>query len=67
MPTADLKREPETELQRVERWRERALERAGYEEAAASELARRQDVDLHVAISLVEDGCPPETAARILI
>jgi hypothetical protein len=29
-------------------------------------LASRFDVDLHEAISLVERGCPPELAIRIL-
>jgi hypothetical protein len=57
----------EPEHQRVERWRAEALERAGYAPAAAAELAARLDVDLHRAIKLVEDGCPPETALRILL
>ena len=57
----------ETELERVERWRAEALERGGYPPAAAVELAARHDVDLHVAIELLESGCPPETALRILL
>ena len=57
----------ETEQERVERWRAEALERAGYEADAAAELAARPDVDLHRAISLLESGCPAETALRILL
>jgi hypothetical protein len=57
----------ETELERVERWRAEALERAGYSPDASVELAARPDVDLHEAIELLERGCPPETAVRILV
>ena len=57
----------EPEHQRVERWRAEALERAGYAAAAAAELAARPDVDLHQAIGLLENGCPPETALKILL
>jgi len=57
-------REPEHE--RVARWRAEELERAGYAPEAAAELASRSDVDLHLAVDLVEQGCPPETAFRIL-
>jgi len=56
----------ESELERVERWRAEALERAGYRHADAIELASRSDVDLHSAIGLLEQGCPPELAFRIL-
>jgi hypothetical protein len=56
----------ETETQKVERWRAEALEHAGYAAAAALELAARPDVDLHRAIELLENGCPPELAVQIL-
>jgi len=56
----------ESELERVERWRAEALERAGYRPLDAIELASRSDVDLHAAIGLLERGCPPELAAEIL-
>jgi hypothetical protein len=56
----------ETETERVERWRAEALERAGYDREDALELAARLDVDLHVAMDLVEQGCPPPVAIRIL-
>jgi hypothetical protein len=57
----------ESELERVERWRAEALERAGYDEMAALELACRFDVDLHAAVELLERGCPVELAIRILL
>jgi hypothetical protein len=57
----------ETEIERVERWRAEALERAGFDPISAVELAARPDVDQHHALALVESGCPPETALRILI
>jgi hypothetical protein len=56
----------ESELERVERWRAEALERAGYAHHDALELASRTDVDLHEAIGLLERGCPVELAVRIL-
>ncbi|HEY3551798.1 MAG TPA: hypothetical protein VGK69_12175 [Gaiellaceae bacterium] len=56
----------ETELDRVERWRTAELMRVGFPGDDAVALAARFDVDLHEAISLVERGCPPELALRIL-
>jgi len=56
----------ETELERVERWRTSELIRVGFAGDDAVALAARFDVDLHQAIELVEHGCPPELAVRIL-
>lgn len=64
MPAVEI---VETELERVERWRAEALERAGYDSADASAIAARLDVDLHHAIQLLEHGCTPELALRILL
>jgi hypothetical protein len=50
----------------VFRWRLEQLERAGYDECTAIELASRNDVDLHAAVELCSKGCPSETAYRIL-
>ena len=50
MTTADTPVRP-TEQELVEAWRAEALERAGYPEAAAAELAMRHDIDLHRAAS----------------
>ncbi len=57
----------ETEAEKVERWRAEALEKVGYDLASALELAARSDVDLHCAIDLVESGCPPDLALKILL
>ena len=56
----------ETELERVERWRTAELMRVGFAGDDAVALAARLDVDLHQAIELVQRGCPPELAFRIL-
>jgi hypothetical protein len=56
-----------TEQELVERWRAEELKRAGYPEEVAEALAARADVDLHRALDLVGDGCPPELAAAILL
>lgn len=56
-----------TEIERVERWRQEELERAGYPREAAARIARRHDIDLHAAASLLERGCPPEVALQILL
>ena len=57
----------ETEDERVARWRLEQLTRAGYEETAALVLADLVDIDLHLAIDLVRQGCPSDTALRILL
>ena len=56
----------ETETERVERWRTSELMRVGLPGDDAVALAARLDVDLHEAIELVQRGCPPELAIRIL-
>jgi hypothetical protein len=65
MSTIDVS--DKNELEQVERWRATELERAGYSADAATRIARRHDVDLHRAIALVENGCPPELALKILL
>jgi hypothetical protein len=55
------------ELEQVEAWRLAELERAGYSRDVAGEIARRHDIDLHMAVDLVKGGCTPELAARILL
>jgi hypothetical protein len=47
-------------------WREARLRVAGFEWDAASKLARDDQVDLHELLELVDRGCPPHLAARIL-
>jgi hypothetical protein len=66
MSTAETNVQP-TERELVEAWRAEALERAGYPPGLAAELAIRSEVDLHSAAELLERGCSPELAARILL
>jgi len=56
-----------TEQERIERWRAEELERAGYEPRAAGRLAVRHDVDLHLAIDLLQRGCSVDLALKILL
>jgi hypothetical protein len=51
----------------VTAWRACELLKAGYEPLMAVELAEHPEVDLHVALELVERGCQPDLAARILL
>jgi hypothetical protein len=55
------------EVDLVQIWRAEQLELAGYNAAAAAQLAARHDVDLHGAIELLSDGCPAELALKILL
>ena len=57
----------ETESEKVERWRAEELEKVGYDVISAHELAARSDVDLHLAIELVANGCPVPLAVEILL
>ena len=47
-------------------WRNRVLRNAGCAPALASSLAADGDVDLHDVLNLIDRGCPPDLAARIL-
>ena len=42
------------------------LRQAGFQDSLARQLALDGDVDLHDLLKLVDRGCPPELAARIL-
>ena len=47
-------------------WRTGRLVAAGFPRGLALRLARDTRYDLHALIELVERGCPPSLAARIL-
>ncbi|HEY7346588.1 MAG TPA: hypothetical protein VH620_13565 [Gaiella sp.] len=47
-------------------WRRDRLVDAGFPRELATRLARDARYDLHALIELVERGCPPSLAARIL-
>ena len=48
------------------RWRARRLIDAGFPIELAQRLARTDRIDLHQLLELVDRGCPPALAARIL-
>ncbi len=48
------------------KWRRRRLTAAGFEPRLAAQLADEPAVDLHELLVLVDRGCPPALAARIL-
>lgn len=50
----------------VNRWRREQLVLSGFPLPLAVSLAKDQRFDLHRLIELVEHGCPPEVAVRIL-
>jgi hypothetical protein len=50
----------------VEVWRQEKLEEAGFPRLVAYGIATRPDVDYHRALEMFRQGCPPETAAKIL-
>lgn len=56
-----------SELRRVELWRFNELCRAGYDSEGADVLSIRLDINLHDAIGLLENGCAPRTALKILL
>jgi hypothetical protein len=53
-------------VQSVVEWRRSMLEEAGYPQEEAFLLAKRLDIDLHVARDLIIGGCPLKTAIKIL-
>jgi hypothetical protein len=47
-------------------WREARLQLAGFDRDTASRLADEELIDLHALLDLIDRGCPPHLAARIL-
>ncbi len=50
----------------LERWRRALLLRAGFPGPLAEAAAADERMDVHALIELVDRGCPPELAVRIL-
>jgi hypothetical protein len=50
----------------VVRWRRAQLLRTGFQPWLAASVAHEGAIDLHALIELVERGCPPALAVRIL-
>ncbi len=67
MTAAQLELPDDTEEERVIRWRISKLTQAGYRWPASLLIAARSDIDLHQASGLLQRGCPPETALKILL
>ena len=66
MSTANIT-ESVLEVELVERWRLDSLERAGYDAESAAVLAASPEVDLHLAVSLLQRGCTVSLALQILL
>jgi hypothetical protein len=60
-----LKR-PRRTGERYVAWRALCLRNAGFEPSEASRLACNTDFDLHALLELVDDGCRPDLAVRIV-
>lgn len=56
---------PRQESASLADWRRRTLTAAGFDEDLARRLAAGS-VDLHALLELVDRGCPPRLATRIL-
>jgi hypothetical protein len=55
-----------TEDDEVVSWRSEQLRACGFDEALADSIARDFRYDLHDVVRLVERGCRPDLAARIM-
>jgi hypothetical protein len=58
--------QPATQRSALGEWRRRRLIAAGFETPLAVRLADEGVVDLHELLNLLDRGCPPALAARIL-
>ncbi len=67
MAATDVTTREHTEIERIEQWRHQLLTRAGYDREAAVVLAASHDVDLHLAVNLLERGCTIDLALQILL
>ena len=63
-----MRRQPEhsSEQNQIVAWRIDRLRDVGCSARLAETLARDSRYDLHALLELVDRGCPPELAARIL-
>jgi hypothetical protein len=56
----------EAGVEEVTRWRREQLTGSGFPPSLAMTIAAEASYDLHALIELVESGCRPDLAARIL-
>jgi hypothetical protein len=47
-------------------WRTERLSASGFPDGLARRIAGERSYDIHAVLELVDRGCPPELAARIL-
>jgi hypothetical protein len=57
---------PRAERDPIVSWRTSRLRQAGFDDRLARDLAASRAYDLHAVLELVDRGCPPVLAARIL-
>lgn len=55
-----------TQRATIREWRRRRLTAAGFEPHLAAQLADEPAIDLHELLTLLDRGCAPKLAARIL-
>lgn len=67
MSAAELQTRPDVQLDLVEQWRSQSLARVGYDLESATVLAASHEVDLHLAMRLLEQGCSVNVALQILL
>jgi hypothetical protein len=70
MPRVLTDRDPDDETVApldVLAWRMERLHQAGYSPLTAIRLAEHPEIDLHVAVDLLKNGCQPQLAVRILL
>lgn len=68
MPLAEhVELDERDERAALEAWRLLCLIDAGWTEHRAEQLAGRFDIDLHVAVEFLGNGCDQKTALRILL
>lgn len=58
--------EPSADSDRVVAWRIERLRGAGFSARLADTVSHDRRYDLHELLGLIDRGCPPELAARIL-
>ena len=66
MQSSSARTQTDPRWEEVAAWRRRQLVAAGFPADLAGALAEESGFDLHALLQLVERGCPPVLAARIL-
>lgn len=62
-----LTTEPRNETEQIIRWRAEQLRDAGFQFEHGLAIAPRLDIDLHRALRMAEQGCPPDLVVEILV